>query len=51
MIPDYQILMRPVLECAAQGEVRIGDVVDGLADRFELTEEEREASGEWLWKR
>ncbi len=34
--------MRPVLECAARGEVRIGDVVDQLADRFELTDEERD---------
>jgi restriction system protein len=40
MIPDYQTLMRPVLECAAKGEVRIGDIVDGLADRFGLTDEE-----------
>lgn len=28
MIPDYQTLMRPVLECAASGEVRISDVVE-----------------------
>ncbi len=28
---DYQSLMRPVLECAARGEVRIGDVVDAIA--------------------
>ena len=33
--------MRPVLECAAHGEVRIGDVVDQLADCIELTDEER----------
>lgn len=41
MIPDYQTLMRPVLEMASKGEVRIGDIVDVLADRFGLTEEER----------
>lgn len=41
MIPDYQALMRPVLECAASGEVRISDVVDRLADNFQLTDEER----------
>ena len=41
MIPDYQALMRPVLECAKDGEVRIGDIVDRLADRFELNEDER----------
>lgn len=42
MIPDYQTLMRPVLEAAADGEVRISDVVDRLAERFDLTEEERD---------
>jgi restriction system protein len=41
MIPDYQTLMRPVLESAANGEVRIGDIVDKLADKFGLTEEQR----------
>ena len=41
MIPDYQALMRPVLECAKDGEVRIGDIVERLADRFELNEDER----------
>ena len=41
MIPDFQTLMRPVLECAKDGEVRIGDTVDLLANRFELSEEER----------
>jgi restriction system protein len=41
MIPDYQALMRPVLECAASGEVRISDVVDRLADNCQLTDEER----------
>ena len=28
MIPDYQTLMRPVLLCAADGEVRIGEGLD-----------------------
>ena len=42
MIPDYQALMRPVLECAKDHEVKIGDIVDPLANRFELSEEERE---------
>jgi restriction system protein len=35
--------MRPVLECASSGEVRIGEVVDQLADKFGLTAEERAA--------
>src|SRR5262245_36902098 len=39
-IPDYQSLMRPVLEAAADGEVRIGDVVEKLADRLGLSEGE-----------
>ena len=41
VIPDYQTLMRPVLECAKIGEIRIGDIVDPLAAQFELSEEER----------
>ena len=41
MIPDYQTLMRPILESAQEGEVRIGEIVDRLADRFDLNEEER----------
>ena len=41
MIPDYQTLMRPVLACAATGETRIGDVVEQLADKLNLTTEER----------
>jgi restriction system protein len=40
-IPDYQFLMLPVLKAAAQGEVRIGAVVDELADQLQLTGEER----------
>ena len=41
MIPDYQTLMRPVLECSAAGEARISDVVEELAEKFELTDEDR----------
>jgi restriction system protein len=41
MIPDYQSLMRPVLECASSGEVRIADVVETLANKFALTADER----------
>src|SRR5690349_9418418 len=41
MIPDYQTLMRPVLECASSGEVRVSDVVERLADKLGLTAEER----------
>lgn len=41
MIPDYQTLMRPVLECAKHGEIHISTVVDTLAKQFRLTEEER----------
>ena len=43
MIPDYQTLMRPVLECAASGEARISDVVELLANKLGLTAEERAA--------
>lgn len=42
MIPDYQTLMRPVLKCSENGEVRISQVIEVLADEFELTQEERE---------
>lgn len=42
MIPDYQALMRPVLEKASSGEVRIGDLVQELADDLGLTQSERE---------
>ncbi len=41
MIPDYQTLMKPVLRCAAQGEVGISEVVNKLVDEFGLSEEER----------
>ena len=40
-IPDYQTLMLPVLLLAASGEVKIGDIVEQLADEFDLSENER----------
>lgn len=40
-IPDFQSLMLPVLEEAACEEVRIGLVVEQLADKFHLTPEQR----------
>lgn len=40
-IPDFQTLMLPVLRSSAMGEVKISDVVQSLADKFGLTEEER----------
>ena len=40
-VPDYQSLMLPVLKAAANGEVRIGDVVSGLAESLGLSEEEK----------
>lgn len=40
-IPDFQSMMLPVLRESAESEVRITDVVDGLAAHFLLTGEER----------
>ncbi len=40
-IPDFQSLMLPVLRESASDEVKIGDVIDRLADKFSLSEEER----------
>jgi restriction system protein len=40
-IPDFQTLMLPVLRVAAEGEMRISDVVERLAAEFGLTSEER----------
>lgn len=40
-IPDYQSLMLPVLVASSKGEVRIGSVVEELADQLGLTPEER----------
>ncbi|HIF9209970.1 TPA: restriction endonuclease [Photobacterium damselae] len=45
MIPNYQVFMRPFLEIAnAAGghEVKLRDVIDQLAESFQLTEDERE---------
>jgi restriction system protein len=41
-IPDYQTLMLPVLQLASEGEQRVADVVDLIADRLGLTEAERQ---------
>ena len=41
-VPDYQTLMRPVLEHAARGEVRIGALIAALSEDLGLTAEERE---------
>lgn len=41
-IPDYQTLMLPVLRQAAQGETRVPDVANKIADEFGLTPEERD---------
>lgn len=41
-IPDYQSLMLPVLRLAAEGEKRVADVADRIADEVGLTNEERE---------
>lgn len=40
-IPDYQSLMLPVLLSSAEGEIRISDAVDKLAQTLGLTPEER----------
>ena len=40
-IPDFQSLMLPVLKEAQHGEVRIGAVVESLADAFALTSQQR----------
>ena len=40
-IPDYQSLMLPVLRASSKGEVRIGDVVELIADQIKLSVEER----------
>lgn len=40
-IPDFQTLILPVLKVASNGEVRIGQVVDQLADKFKLSLDER----------
>ncbi|ERP87262.1 hypothetical protein Q669_10890 [Labrenzia sp. C1B10] len=42
MIPDYQALMLPVLRYAAEGEQRVPDLADRIANDLGLSEEERE---------
>jgi restriction system protein len=42
-VPDYQTLMLPILELAALGEQSIPSVEAPLAERFALSEEERDA--------
>lgn len=41
MIPDYQTLMRPVLENGLCGPVAIRDVVDRISEDLNLTDDER----------
>ena len=43
MIPDFQTLMLPVLEAASEGEQKIGEVVERLADKLHLPPEARTA--------
>ena len=40
-IPDFQTLMLPVLRSSEMGEVKISDVVQSLAGKFQLTDDER----------
>lgn len=43
-IPDFQTLMLPVMESVHDGRGhRVGNVVDELANQFDLTDEERQA--------
>jgi restriction system protein len=41
LIPDFQTLMLPVLQAAAENEVRISDVVEALAGKFPMSADER----------
>jgi restriction system protein len=41
VIPNYQKLMRPLLMLSSDGEVKVSDVIDKLADQFSLTQDER----------
>jgi restriction system protein len=41
-IPDYQTLMLPVLEIAARGEISVPLVEAEVAERFNLSDAERE---------
>jgi restriction system protein len=42
-IPDYQSLMLPVLSASLEDEIRMGDLVEKLAEKFALTPDERAA--------
>ncbi len=42
MVPNFQSLMKPLLEIASEGEVKFGDAVDRLADELNLTESDRQ---------
>lgn len=41
-IPDYQSLMLPVLQRAADGERQVPEIADQIADELELTQAERD---------
>ena len=41
MLPSYQELMKPVLEAAKNEEVKLSNVIDLLAEQFNLSEDER----------
>ncbi len=41
MIPDFQSLMRPVLEISSEDEISIADAVKQLADKLSLSEQDR----------
>ena len=41
-IPDYQTLMLPVLRRAAEGETRVADVAERIADDLGMTQAERD---------
>jgi restriction system protein len=41
-IPDYETLMLPILRLLRDGKVhKMSDVVDAMADKFDLSSEER----------
>jgi restriction system protein len=41
-IPDFQSLMRPLLDCASDGkEHAVREIVESLAERFRLSDSER----------
>ncbi|CAK2606893.1 hypothetical protein VCRA2119O48_90105 [Vibrio crassostreae] len=41
MLPSYQELMKPVLEAAKSGEIKLSNVIDLLAEQFNLSKDER----------